>query len=225
MPAPVHCRPEAYHLFARFLADVDTSTDALVGAAVAISMHELDDADPVKVNRQLQEFIDQVRARTRSRHAEALLAHLHGVLFDEAGFVGNSEDYYNPLNSYLPAVLESRRGIPITLALIYKVVAERVGLEVDGVDAPGHFLVRVRDEEGAMLVDPFSGGRVMTLEEALKRIEEVSGRPVPREQRRLPLATHRRWLARMLTNLQNAFVMQGRREAFAAMGEMKSLIE
>ena len=63
----------------------------------------------------------------------AVLAHLHEVLFDEEGFAGNVDDYYNVANSYLPVVLETRRGIPISLTLLYKLVAERLGLPVQGV--------------------------------------------------------------------------------------------
>ena len=161
----------------------------------------------------------------RSRQPLALLAHLHDVLFEEAGFRGNREDYYNPLNSYIPAVLDTRRGIPITLCLIYRVVAEGVGFEVEGVNTPGHFLVRLRTPEGWMLVDPFCSGGVLTEEEAFDRVDRVTGRPTPRTAQYLAAATHPQWLSRMLLNLQHVFASSDRRGDLVAMGELQSLLD
>ncbi len=79
-------------------------------------------------------------SRVSSGNPKALIARLHQVLFDERGFTGNADDYYAPENSYLPCVLESRRGIPVTLSLIYKSVAQRVGLSARGINTPAHFL-------------------------------------------------------------------------------------
>ena len=70
------------------------------------------------------------------------------VLFEEEGFAGNLERYYNALNSYLPVVLNARRGLPIVLGLIYKAVGESAGLLVEGINAPGHFLVRIETDSG-----------------------------------------------------------------------------
>jgi regulator of sirC expression with transglutaminase-like and TPR domain len=78
--------------------------------------------------------------------------------------VGNATDYYNPRNSYLPLVLKTREGLPITLTLVYKCVLDGLGLTVHGINAPGHFMAGVEsaDADGAeparMLVDPFEGG-------------------------------------------------------------------
>src|SRR5687767_2884355 len=108
-----YCRPEAYALFARQVPAIETSS-GLLKAAVALSMHDLDDVTPQFVEEVLAKYAEEVRGRVKSSSTTALLAHLHEVLFEEAGFVGNVDDYYNPLNSYLPAVLQSRRGLPIT---------------------------------------------------------------------------------------------------------------
>ena len=72
----------------------------------------------------------------RSESTQAILANLHEILFTEEGFRGNTSDYYNPRNSFLPAVLESHRGIPLTLSLIYKAVGGRLGLAIRGSTAP-----------------------------------------------------------------------------------------
>jgi regulator of sirC expression with transglutaminase-like and TPR domain len=224
---PMHCRPRAFDCFAAQLPHIETD-DGLIAAAVAVSMHELDDADPIQTHRQLDDFAATVRSRVRTGRPQALLAHLHGLLFDEIGFAGNQQDYYNPRNSYLPCVLSTRRGIPITLTLLYKAVAGRLGLRVHGVNAPGHFLagVEVEDaEDGWMLVDPYFGGRAMSRAEAFDRIEAIVNRPVPRSVELLPVAGHRAWLLRMLNNLQNVFGYAGRKDDLAAMLELRRLLE
>lgn len=222
-PPPVYCRPKAFELFARQMPVVDT-TEGLFRAAIAISMHELEDIEPNDVDRQIQQLSDRVRRRLHSRNVHAVLAHLHEVLFDEEGFAGNVDDYYNPMNSYLSVVLETRRGIPISLTLLYKLIAERLGLPVQGVNAPGHFLARVVSRSEKMLVDPFYGGRVMTDSEAFERIREVTGQPVPSDPNLLKPATHVQWLARILTNIQNIFARQARQQDLAAMIELRGLL-
>ena len=135
MKHPTLCRPAAFELFRQHLPLVHT-TDGLLYAAIAISMHSLDDVAPEEIDEELHGLAHRVSARLRTDNIDAMTAHLHDVLFEEEGFRGNSDDYYNPNNSYLSAVLASKLGFPISLSLIYKVVAERVGLEVEGVNAP-----------------------------------------------------------------------------------------
>jgi regulator of sirC expression with transglutaminase-like and TPR domain len=204
MGKPMYCRPGAYALFRSQMRCIE-SLDGLLTAANAVAMHELPDIDPARVNELIDGYARQVRSRVRSSSIQAKLAHLHDVLFEEAGFVGNSDDYYNPHNSYIPSVLESKRGLPITLSMIYKVVAERVGLRVEGINAPLHFMAGVLMEDKLMLVDPFFGGRVVSRDEAFDRIEQASGRVVARVDELLPRATHRQWMARLLQNLMSIF--------------------
>ena len=123
-----------------------------------------------KPRQHITDLAETVRRRVHSTNVDAKLAHLHDVLFDVVGFSGNVEDYYNPANSYLPEVLRTHRGLPITLVLIYKCVAEQVGLVVRGINSPGHFLAAVKsaatDREPTkrsdwMYVDPFYGGELL----------------------------------------------------------------
>ncbi len=215
-------------MFAAQVERLDTR-DGLLRAAVAMSMHELVDADFRAVDRALQGYADRVLARVPSGRPQALLAHLHDVLFDEERFTGNADDYYNPLNSYLPAVLDTRRGIPITLTLIYRDVAERVGLRVHGVNAPGHFLACVEMDDtpggGVLLVDPYFKGRSMSGPEAFDRLERVVGQPVVRDETTLALASGTHWVARMLANLQNVFGQQERGDDLTAMVELSRLLQ
>src|SRR5262245_28061262 len=137
---PLCCTPRAYGLLTQQIPSL-TSLDSLVRAAVAVSMHQMDDTDPAVVEATLQKFADTVRSRVRGRQTQAILAHLHEFLFDEQGFIGNASDYYNTSNSYLPAVLETKRGLPITLSLLYTAVAQKLGIKAYGVALPGHFMV------------------------------------------------------------------------------------
>ena len=221
---PSLCRPRAFHFFAHQLPALNT-TEGLLNAAIAISMHAIDDVAPESVRARLLGLSQRVRRRVHGRQSQALLAHLHEVLFREEGFFGNRKDYYNPENSYLSAVLETRRGIPVTLCLIYKVVAEGIGLEVEGVNAPGHFLARVKTADSVMIVDPFFGGGILTDSEALGRIEQITGRPTLGNPQHLAPAMHAQWISRMLVNLQHVFASTNRRGDLVAMQELQSLLD
>jgi len=96
----------------------------------------------------------------RCRNDTTEVARLQSLIFffyEEMGFSGNVNDYYNPDNSYLHRVLDTRRGIPITLALIFIELARHIGLESTGVAFPGHFLVRLKLSQGVVVIDPFTG--------------------------------------------------------------------
>src|SRR5262245_31771445 len=101
---PLCCTPAAYQLMARQAAAIH-SPDALLEGAVAIAMHEMTGTEPAAADRIIQSYAETVRSRVRGTQPQAMLAHLHEFLFDEQGFAGNTEDYYNANNSYLPAVL------------------------------------------------------------------------------------------------------------------------
>src|SRR5262245_8121091 len=118
---PNFCRPLAYEHFGRQLDSLDT-TASLVQAAIALSMHELEGIDPDQVAGRVDKLAARIGGRVHSGNQQALLAHLHDVLFVEEGFAGNTERYYAAENSYLPVVLQTKRGLPIVLALIYKAV-------------------------------------------------------------------------------------------------------
>ena len=211
---------------------VDT-TAALFRAAFAIARHEFPNAKIGAAEATIAELGDTVRRRVRSKNIEAILAHLHDVLFDVVGFVGNVEDYYDPANSYVPEVLRTHRGLPITLVLVYKCIAERVGLDVRGINSPGHFLAAVRSSQSLdanetnvswMYVDPFYGGELLDRDDVCRRIAETTGlMPVDSSQWLVP-ATHRQWLGRILNNLQAIFAHTGRERDLYAMQELQGLL-
>jgi len=221
---PQCCSPEAFRLLARQVQSLD-SPDALVQGAIAIAMSQMRDVDAAALDAQLQKYADTIRKRVRGPQTQAVIAHLHDVLFEEEGFAGNTEDYYNTANSYLPAVLATKRGLPITLSLIYKVVAERLGLRTWGVGLPGHFLVALEEPpQTLLLVDPFAKGRILTREEAHARIQELFGPEVPWTEDLLRPATNRHWLTRILQNLLHIFGTNNRYSDVAAVLEMEMLL-
>jgi regulator of sirC expression with transglutaminase-like and TPR domain len=227
MSTAAYCRPLAYRRFAQSLSTIDTAA-GLFRAAWAIALHEMPEASLVAGESVIDNLALAVKRRVRSGAAEALLAHLHDVLFDVAGFRGNREDYYNPANSYLPDVLRTRRGLPITLVLVYQRVAAEIGLKVHGVNAPGHFLAEVELEEAggrrALYVDPFFGGGMLHENEVFARIAEATGQSAPPSAQLLRRATPRQWLARMLHNLQAALAAAGRERDVFAMQELEELL-
>jgi regulator of sirC expression with transglutaminase-like and TPR domain len=221
---PVYCRPQAFGLFAQSVAALATDRKALLRASVAIAQHELPEADPQRVEEVLDEWATIIRARTASGQERALLAHLHEFLFEEVGLAGNVDDYYNPLNSYIPAVLELRKGIPISLAMIYCEVGRRVGLLTEGINSPGHFLAQIQAAGDRMLVDVFARGRILTPQEAVKRIDQAVGIAIPSSENMFVPADGKQWLARMLQNLMHIFTERGQDSDQAAMGEMLALV-
>jgi regulator of sirC expression with transglutaminase-like and TPR domain len=220
---PLCCTPESFNLLSRQVPAIE-SADALVQGAIAISMHQLENVKPDEVDATLQRYVDTVRSRVRGTQQQALLAHLHEFLFEEEKFLGNAEDYYNTSNSYLPEVLRTKRGLPISLSLIYKIVAERLGLRAWGVGLPGHFLVGVEADGGTMLVDPFAGGTILTAEEAHERMMEMLGPEVEWSDELLAPVSNRHWLTRMLQNLLHTFGNAGHFADVAAVLELEMLL-
>src|SRR5215213_5770686 len=228
---PMCCSPDAFKLLSRQVKVID-SPDALLHGAIAISMHQVENIDPAAVDATIQGYVDTIRSRVRGTQPQALMAHLHEFLFEEEGFSGNTEDYYGTANSYLPVALQSKRGLPITLSLIYKIVAERLGLKAWGVGLPGHFLVGVEAADaqtpdgapGMMLVDPFNGGRILTPDEAHARIQEMFGAEAEWSEEMLRPASNRHWLTRILQNLLNVFGSANQFTDVAAVLEMEMLL-
>lgn len=131
------------------------------------------------------------------------------VLFRQLGFRGNAEDYYDPRNSFLGQVLERRVGIPITLSVLFLEIARRVGVLAQGVNFPGHFLVRIATEDRWRFVDPFDGGRVLTTADLEALLRQSAGPSAALEPSLLGAASKRQIVSRMLVNLAGIYGKQG----------------
>jgi regulator of sirC expression with transglutaminase-like and TPR domain len=158
------------------------------------------------VRRQLMDEADPLAA----------LNTLSQYLFDELGFRGNQEDYYDPRNSYLNDVLSRRLGIPITLSLLYIEVGQRAGMPLVGVGLPGHFLVA---HEGVpdLFVDAFHGGTLLTAAECRARFHAVTSPDTPWVPAYLAPVSSRAFLARIMQNLKQIYLRERRRDLALAM--------
>jgi regulator of sirC expression with transglutaminase-like and TPR domain len=217
---PNFCNAEAYELFVECLDTLETN-ESLLNASIAISRHFLDGSQCESVGWNIASLADSILDRVISRTPDALVTHLHEVLFESKGLQGNSSNYYELENSLLPIVLDRGLGIPITLTLLYKLVAEDIGLQVDGINSPGHFLARVHlSSSQSMIVDAFHGGRVLTVSEAMELVTGFQGADPCFADQLLPVCTNRQWIARMLTNLQGVLLKEMRHDDVSAMREL-----
>lgn len=183
----------------------------LAEAALLVATHACPGLD---VPRYLAR-IDELGATLGSRiPADATvsqrIAALNQYLFGDLGFAPNTEDYYDPRNSFLHDVLERRVGIPITLSILYIEVGHRVGLPLQGVSFPGHFLVKCALSDGMVVLDPYSGGVSLGLADLQKRLREVQGGEVSRAiiAGLLGTAGKKDIILRMLRNLKAIYLRE-----------------
>jgi regulator of sirC expression with transglutaminase-like and TPR domain len=130
---------------------------------------------------------------------------VRAALFDEGGFRGNEDHYYDPRNSFLNEVLDRRLGIPITLSVLFLAVARRLGLRAEGVALPGHFLVRADAAGRELFVDPYRRGAVLTAEDCAQLWRGQGQGRTAFDARWLEPAAPRQILARMLHNLKRIY--------------------
>jgi regulator of sirC expression with transglutaminase-like and TPR domain len=200
--------------FAKLIAQEDARID-LARACLLIAQ----DAYPeLEVERYMGE-IERMAIRLRgglpaSCGAEERVVALNQFLYEDMGYWGNTEDYYDPRNSYLNEVIERKTGIPITLSILYMELGRRIGLPLEGVSFPGHFLVRLRLRGGMLVLDPFLGGAPQSEEELRSRVKRVIPDGVADDlpASELPLdqflepASNRQILLRVLRNLKGIYL-------------------
>lgn len=180
----------------------------LLEAAICLAHDEYPELDAQQVLGEVDQWLAALRYRIPA-DAPALyrLRVLNQFFFQDLHFAGNVNDYYDPANSYLNQVLRTRRGIPISLAVLWLELAQGLGLAARGVSFPGHFLVRVNLPQGQVLIDPFSG-ESLSREELAERLEPYRQRHGLPDGDELPLGTFlqvampRDIIARMLRNLK-----------------------
>ena len=207
MPVPYAIAiPTPLEYFASLVAD--DAHFALTEAAISLAQDEVPALDAQMVLAEIDAVAQTLKRRIPADVVPVQkLRFLNRYFFQELGFAGNVNDYYASANSYLHEVLRTRRGIPISLAVLYIELAMQIGLTARGVSFPGHFLVKVKMPQGEVVIDPFTG-------QSLSR-DELDERLVPYKRRQgllgefdMPLglflqsASPREVLARMLRNLK-----------------------
>ncbi|OLD63203.1 MAG: hypothetical protein AUI47_10005 [Acidobacteria bacterium 13_1_40CM_2_68_5] len=187
------------------LLDLPDGAIDLGHASLLIAREEYPDLDVHGYLERLDEMAREIRGRMKGTEgAKSQIAHLNRLLFEEMGFRGNREEYYDPRNSFLNDVLDRRIGIPITLSTIYLEVGRRIGCPLAGVAFPGHFLVRYDGTEPVpdLLIDPFNRGQLLTEEECRGRIAEMYKGQLEYRPEFLRPAPKREILERMINNLK-----------------------
>lgn len=193
--------PEFRSAVQRPAAEIDLAQAALLYARDAYP-----DLDPVLYLNQLDEWAEDVQLEITT--AIEPIATLNRFLFDDLRFQGNRRFFGDPRNSYLNQVIDRRLGLPITLSVIYIEIARRVGLQVEGVGLPGHFIVRHLDGSGVCFIDPFHQGRLLTVEDCRNLVVDLSNGALEFQPAMLEPVDAGRILTRMLTNLKNAYVQE-----------------
>ena len=199
--------------FAQLISREDSRID-LSRACLLIAQDAYPDLDVERYIGEIERMATRLRARLApSAAGEDRVVALNQLLYEDLGYWGNTQDYYDPRNSYLNEVIDRRTGMPITMSILYMELGRRIGLPVEGVSFPGHFLVRVRLRGGMLVLDPFSGGAPQSEDELRSRVKRVIPDGVADDlpASELPLdqflepATNRQILARVLRNLKGIY--------------------
>ena len=179
----------------------------LARAALLIAAEEYPQLVPDLYLRRLDILAERVRDRLADETAPLIvLQEMSRVLFHEEGYRGNIDAYYDPRNSFLNDVLDRRVGIPLTLAILYLEVGWRLSVPLEGVNFPGHFLVRHPGEAFGLLVDPFQRGEIRFEDQAAELLDRVYGGAVELKPEYLGSATKKDMLVRLLANLKDVYL-------------------
>ncbi len=180
----------------------DSGAGRLDRAALDLAKIQFPDLDHVPVLNQINEIAANLGDRLKNfNDGREFVEKAQSYLFGELGFHANEDDFFDPLNSCLNSVLERRTGIPITLSLVYMEVARRLQMPVYGISLPNRFVVQFDDGRYATFIDPFGGGRAVSVRECFL----MSGAKIP-DLAFLARASQKQILMRMLQNLHRAYL-------------------
>ncbi len=160
---------------AKLVRAPDSSFD-IAECALIIAQHEYPQLDIPGYLQQLDQLADRLRARIPADAGKPhVISMLNHFLFRELGYAGNFDNYYDPRNSFLNEVIDRRTGIPITLSILYIEVARRVGVTLQGVSFPGHFLAKCVTDQGVIVLDPFNKGISLSEADLRDRLKQAGG--------------------------------------------------
>jgi regulator of sirC expression with transglutaminase-like and TPR domain len=185
--------------------------------AFLIAKHAFPSVDMRVYSDLLNFFAAELQPRLDpSEQPEELVLKIGGYFSREKGFSGNESDYYNTDNHYINKVIETKRGVPIALSVIYMLVLRRLNFPVEGVGMPGHFIVKYNFGKKSLLADPFNSGKILSIDDCKKNLSKL-GYIFKTEY--LEPVTNRQILERMLRNLVLVFEKDGQT------GKMQSLLQ
>lgn len=188
---------------------------SLAEGALLIAAGEYHDLDVARYLERIDEMGATLRRRLRSdiSTTDALIA-LNHYIFEDLGFRGNADDYYDPRNSFLNDVIDRKLGIPITLSVLYIEIGRRIGLPLHGVSFPAHFLVKCVMREGAIILDPYARGASLGMHELQERLKGIVARAeLPSEllTTMLTATAPKEIFVRILRNLRAIYMTKGDR--------------
>ena len=190
----------------RRLIQGDEDVD-LVRVNLEIARDAYPDLDDGEVLARIDVLADRVRDRCPvGGNARAVIGQINWVLFVEEGFRGNTEDYFDPRNSYLNEVIGRKLGLPISLSVLYRDVARRVGLALACVNLPMHFLLKVAGRDEPLFVDPYHEGRVLDLAECERFLGNLACHLVRLSPEEYSACDASVTVARMLRNLKAIYL-------------------
>ncbi len=198
-------------LFEACLGELE-SPGALARAALIVSRLTHSQISIQHYLDQLDQDAATIRARKPDDASRAwVISQLNHFLFEERGFRGNKEDYYDPRNSLLSEVIDRRIGIPITLSIVYMELGWRLGLPLEGIAFPGHFLVKCQMERGVVVLDPFHAGLSLSEDVLRERLVQqgLTVRPDEEIKDWLQPAPKRAIISRLLRNLKKIYSDSG----------------
>jgi regulator of sirC expression with transglutaminase-like and TPR domain len=179
----------------------------LDAAALEMAKIEFPDLAPEPYLEALDEMAAEIDERIPAgAQGIVFVQEMNHYLFEELRFAGNETDYYNPRNSCLNAVLDTRHGIPITLALLFLEISRRLGRPVFGIGLPSHFVIQYNDLRYVTYIDPFHGGRLLSREDCVKLVAETSSAPLADNPGLFDPVNQQYILTRMLNNLRGAYI-------------------
>jgi regulator of sirC expression with transglutaminase-like and TPR domain len=192
--------------FEELAARPDALVD-LVEGSLLIALEEDAGIDVEHYREEVDLWSAAIRERLEgSRDVEKIVETVNRLLFEEEGFHGEDEDYYDPRSALLNEALERHAGLPITLSVLYIELTRRIGVDVAGVALPGRFLVKFSGPFGVVVVDPFEGGRVLTTVEIQKLLDGMYGGGVRLREHHLRSFSRKEILARELAQLKAAYL-------------------
>lgn len=195
----------------------------LAKASLFLAQEEYPELDPQKYINTLDRMGEEVQKRlTRSPYPLTIIKTINQYFFEEIGFQGNTNDYYDPRNSFLNDVIDRKTGIPITLSVVYLEIAKRINFPMVGIGMPGHFLIRPDFEGSGIFVDVFNRGEILFEQDCEERLRQIYQQPVKLEAYFLAPVSNRQILARILTNLK--FIYIDRQELLKAISIVERIL-
>ena len=179
----------------------------LTEASLVIALEEYPWIEVERYLRQIDTWSEAIRERIDGcREIERVIEEINRFLFEQEGFHGEADDYYDPRAAFMNEVLDRHAGLPIALSIVYIEVSRRLGLPTAGVSLPGRFLVKVSSAGGDILIDPFDEGRVLTAVECQRLLDEVYGGGVRLREHHLRTYSKREILAKLLSHLKSVYL-------------------